>query len=64
MLSCKSSLDLLLLVLDSDLKAVGPIYSLSSNRIALFFFDPGSSFSFRVALRREAMKKMVFGIRA
>jgi len=51
-------------VLDSHLKAVGPIYSLSSNRIALFFFDPGSSSSFKVALRREDMKKMVFGIRA
>jgi hypothetical protein len=43
---------------------MGPIYSLSSNRIVLFFFDPGSSSSFKVALRREDMKKMVFGIRA
>ncbi len=51
-------------VLDSHLKAAGPIYSLSSNRIAQFFFDPGSSSSSKVALRREDMKKMVFGIRA
>jgi hypothetical protein len=39
---------------------MGPIYSLSSDRIALFFFDPGSRSSSKVALRREDRKKMVF----
>jgi hypothetical protein len=52
------------LVLDSHLKDVGPIYSLSSNRIVLFFFDPGWRSSSKVTLRKEDMKKMVFGIRA